>query len=827
MGIKSTFSVINRVISDIILRRIDDRYVISTKDVINITGFDFDKKCVYLRPHKQLPLYCISILSSGNMPQSVHYLENIIETYSADEDSRLFCFYTKSNFSFDETYSDFATKQNLYIFSHSKILLEEIGDYFSAELLEPLKIFNAILDIGLNSQYSNDIITLDVQSIMGTIKLEIDDMAVYFKTLFAEGVYNAISETPDSSFQAYQGVGHNGFMGVGKPDIIGVLSSTWRGYLNINLELSSRKTRNIVEFQKRVVSFVDPDEEVRNGYRRMYDEVEKNPSQYVIANIVFVTDNARTVQKVSDSLNINFIKKRIFSKNILYKTPILSRDGDYDFPMHASFAKNYIQNVIRRNDIVAVRPPMLQGRDVVGNYTTFNPYESPAPHTGVIAKTRSGKTYFVLSLISGALRCTIELNPYYIKDNRNSLKNSPVIIRNANRLGSEVEIVHFDVGYSGEKYVHQLQKTYPSKVHINSDNLNDLRFGLTDVKTIKKGNKLVVDKTDALFLSKTISTLLRLNGEEPLTSHESSSIMDKLAQLFSEKSFKTLIIGKLKEIGGYEKVLADIEEYLERKLDDYEAISDLNLPEKFSFMNVPILSDIIRLLENTANSIRIDKEEKKVWQSAALKLKSLSEDQMYAYYNRVRIPNVSYFYMELETLKKMGDNVLIPIYLMLFQQLYRLKLSNAQYEKNNSRTTKEVIFILEELHNFTKIPELRDLINSATLEAARYGIVFIFISQNSEHFPESLLLNLGNRVVMPAPKEELEMQISELPLFWKTDGDANSDNNEDSIRFFKKYSKRFHAIIKNSNGLFSFHPHSTREKIWLFNSDAVATELIV
>jgi hypothetical protein len=824
---KEALSVINRVISDVILRRIDDRYIITTDSAIGITGIDREKNCIYLKPHQGFPLYGISLEKGGNLPRTIDYFERLVETYSnTNEDARLFCFYTKSAFLIDEIDDTFCTKQNLYIFSFSNMLIEEIADYFDIKLMEPEASLKALLDIGLNSQYYNTTDTLETRSRTENIEMPIDEMAFYFKSIFTEGVYNAISKSSvGKSFHVYQGVGHNGFMGKNRPNIIEVLRQDWRGYININFEFSVKRTSIALREQKKNVMFFEPDKEVRDSYKMMAEEHERNPSSYALANIVFVTDNKKCLQKVSDGLNINFFEKKIFAKDILYTTPILSRDGAYDFLMHTSFAKQYIQQTIRSANIRSSRIATSLGRDGTGSVTRFSVYESPAPHTGVAAKSRSGKTYFVLSLISGALRAKVSLDPNYVPDDRSVLENSPVIIEEAPRLGTEVDIVHFDVGYSGIKWINQLKKCYPEKVHINSDNLNYLRFGLTDVKTVEQDGIVSVDKTDALFLIKTISTLLELNGTAPLTIHESQVFIDKLAQLFAEKKYKSLVIKNLRSLGGYDEILAEVESVMGFEFDEYSSLTDYELPQKYNFLVAPLLSDVINLLETTAASMRISDEEGSIMHSAALKIRPLSEDKMFGYYNRSPIPNTSYFYMELESLKKMGDNILVPVYLMLFQQLYRLKLGAAQEAKNHNKTAKETFFIMEELHNFTKINELRGLLEAATLEAARYGIVFFFISQNADHFPDSILLNLGNRIIMPAQEEEREMQIGELPKFWKTEEVSGADEADKGIWFFKNYAKRFNAVIKNGNGLFTFMPHSTKEKIWLFNSDAVATTI--
>ena len=121
-NVRATFTLINRVVKDIILRRIDDRYIVGVDTAFSITGFSEAERRIYLRPNENFPLYGIALSSGSNLPTQISYFERLVETYGANEDSRIFCFYTKSPFRLYGEDEDFCTKQNFYIFSHSKIL---------------------------------------------------------------------------------------------------------------------------------------------------------------------------------------------------------------------------------------------------------------------------------------------------------------------------------------------------------------------------------------------------------------------------------------------------------------------------------------------------------------------------------------------------------------------------------------------------------------------------------------------------------------------------------------------------------------------------------
>ena len=822
----STLGVIHRVVKDIILRRIDDRYVVGVDAAFTITGFSEHDNCVYLRPNQSLPLYGISLSSGSNLPNAIGYFQRLVETYGANEDARLFCFYTKSAFTIEGQKTDFCTKQNLYIFSHSKILLQEIAQYYSTTLMSPKSQLRALLEIGLNAEYYSDMQSLEMKSYLEVLDIPIDKMAYLFRTLFAEGIYGAVSksELNQSNKRLYQGVGTNSFFAPSKPDMIGAMQEEWKGYLCFILEINTKKVEWEIKQRKNYVSKIELDKEVKEGYKMIEKEFEKNPSHFLLMNCMLVTDNQSTIQNISEALNINFVEKKLYAKDILYNTPIKERDLGYDFIISSEDAKKFIVQIHRYHNPQLTRPAEICGRDVNKNYTVFSFYESAVPHTAIIAKSRSGKTVYILGLIAQALRAKIIHDPNYIEDHRDVLTNSPVVVKSAERLGKEIGIVQFDIGYSGLKWITQLERCLPKQVNIYSDDLNKLRFGLTDVRTFVESGKTFIDKTDGLFLTKTISSLLELNGEVPLTTHESQAIIDVLAELYANKSYKGLTFGQLKEIGGYETLLSEIESEL-GSLDDYASTTEVVLSKKLSFCQVPLLADIIRVLKIRSKAQRIEQAERDIFLATSLKIKALAEDPFFGYYNRSNIPSLDYFYMELESLKKLGDNIFIPIYLMVFQQQYRKDIAKAQEAKNNNRPTIEKIYIMEEAHNLFKISSIASFFGEVVREAARYGIVFVFITQNAEDIPSEILLNLGNRILMPAPGKDRENQIAQLSYFWQTSDESNKESKEENANFFKRYSKQYTAVIKNANGVFMLEQFLAKEEIWLFNSDAVSVKL--
>jgi hypothetical protein len=819
-----TRAIIAQIIQDIFLRNIDNRYIANSKSAFSITGYSDIDNCIYLYPEQQKPLYGIKVERKSNIPLEITYLKRLMELFGGDTDARLFIFYSKSPVLFQNKVDNFCTKNSLYIFSHSKTLIKELSNFYNADLLKPIEIVRGLLDIGLNNRYMSDSDSLDLKAIHELNEIPEDELFYIFKTIFAEGVYDAVSKDSNSSYKVYQAVGTNSFFTHNKPDLISVLSYDWRGYLEITLELNSTNIGNIIRAKRSLSSKIDTDKEIKKGFRLLEEKFNEEPTDFVVANMVYVMDNDTILQQVSEDLNISFIEKRAFKKDILYRTPILERDVDFDFIVKTEDAKKFLSAFLLSNNRKRSRVAESAGKDITNNYTTFSFYETALPHTGIIAKARSGKTFFIQNTIFDALRADIVKDENYIPDNRTIIENSPVLIKEAKRLESdEVGIVHFDVGHSAEKSVNQLKKRYPNKVDIYADNLNLLRFGLTNVRAVDNNGKVEIHKSDALFMVQTINTILELSGQELLSANESNKVINALAKLFAERKYAGLTIEHLKQIGGYDELLDRLDKEL-GGLDDYATTVELNLSKEYNFLQVPLLSDVITELEFQKANFRGTKEDNEIIAKAVMKLKSFEENPMFWYYAKNNISDASYFYMELESIKKLGDQIFIPVYLMMFQALYRRDIERALKAKNMNKDAKEVIYIIEEAHNFFKVSSFKKMFDELSREAARYGIVLVFITQNANDIPEDILINLGNKIIMPTTGEDKELQINEIPYLFQLENEQNKAIKEKVIDFFKRYSKQYSAFIQNANGVSTFAPYASKEKVWLFNSDAVAKQ---
>lgn len=827
MGIKNTinkvFGSAIDIAQDIIAHQVDRQYMIFDK-ALNIYSYSSVEGCVYTSPDDKDAIYGVQIETDDTTPRIFSYLPMIIEGYGYEDDARLTIFYSKSKMTIDDTFDDFVTKQSVYIFTPLRGIAEEIANFYQKDKMTVTEIQNAFLDIGLFNEYTNNNQTFEVNSDLPKRELiNADTMAFKFKTYFAEGVYKALGKTmlnPCSKYEVYQGIGINTRLPEGKPDLIGAMGGDWLGYLSITMMFGQDYVKKEVkEWYKQSKTF-DIDQNIKNGYKQFTEEVlEADTSKYMISNIVAVTNNGRAMRVLSDKLNVKFVKKNLFVKDIVYKTPMLQIDGSMSFLAYTADMTKFIQSIHKKHKIkpeksVREEGKNMYGADIAGNYTTYSFHETGgSPHWSIIAPTRSGKTFFLLKFIQQSIGAEIVRNPEVHSDKKS-------IVRNCTKLG-DVQIVMFDIGSSAIKWIQALKDYAPKQVSFYEEDLENLRFGLTDYRWNEKLQK--ANEEDIMFAFATMSLLLHLNGEEELIASEKAEIKDAYERIMIEGKFEGKSIRQLREIGGYDVIIEQLKDVYdageyEKEFEFLKTTEFRDVPVAIAFVQKPLIKDIITEMNMKRNNTAVTEKEKETCAGAIQKLEIINANPIFAYYSKENIAVTDYFYMELEKIKALGDKVFIPIFMLIFQKLYRRDVENALRLKAQGKTPPKMIYSIEEAHNFTRLPMLKEVLDIILRESARYNISLGFISQKGSDYTSDMLYNIGSRIVMPS--EDTGKQGLELKEYWSED-ESTESGSTDGQAFFLKRARRFYAFIKNGAGIITIKPPVTKEEEWMFNSNPV------
>jgi len=805
------------ILQDIILRKIDNRYSLFD-DTINVYGSDEISKCIFLRPNNERPLFGVSLSGTSNIPVKLSNFEEMVRNHSFKDDARIIVFYNKSKMLLDGIHEDFCTKQNVYLFTPVQQIAEEIAYFFETDTLSPNEIMNALFDIGMVNRYYNDTETFDIHSAFDIGNFTPDDMGIGFRSIFAEGVYNAISrdnECLSSKYKLYQGIGSIGSFPDKHPDMKQLMREKWHGYIAFIFDFNERRVKGYIAETRSSTRNFEKNKEIRNIYKELKDEVEEGGlgADYCVNNIYALIDNPSAINRISSALNVTFIEKSVFRKKIIYGTPITQRDGSCDGLGFSKDNASYIQAIHKRHNIKTPKSNDIYGVDIMGNYISYSFSETgESPHWSMIAPTRSGKTFWIMKMVSQSIGAHITPKSLsQIMDERD--KGYALIpldkVEYCTRLGDR-RVVQFDVGYSALKFATELKRRYPDDVILFKDDLDNLRFGLTDIRFNYNTNQL--NQEDINFSLSIISLILELNGEKILSAQERGEIEEALTRIFIEDIYTGKELIKLEEYGGYDEVIEKLKEKLGDEYDPYARTTELGLRgTDLDFIQKPLLSDVIKELSNKANNVMTKENDRKACENAISKLKVITKSDIFSLYSKSSIKDSFYFYMELETIKGLGANIFLPIFMTIFQKLYRRDVLRAQWFKDRNKVPPKVYYIIEEAHNFTGIESLKKLFEILLRESARYNIHLGFITQDANDLPEELINNIGTRIVMPSNSISGE-QLKKG--YWGT-----GDKAEIPSAFYDRYKEKYYAFVNYGKGVVTIKPPVSEAEERLFNSN--------
>jgi len=803
------------ILQDIILRQIDNRYTVFN-DLINIYDTDEELSCVYLKPERKRPLFCVSIATDSNLNKKLEILPNLVQNHGFKDEAKVIVFYSKSKMLLDEIHTDFCTKQNVYLFTSLREIAEDVSYFYDTEILSVNQIFDALFDIGLVNRYWNNKKNFDVRSTFDIGTIASDDMNYGFRTIFSEGVYHTLSRDNDvltPKYTLYQGVGSNSVFTGDKPHIKALMRDSWTGYVAFVFDFSTKRVKGYINDLRRQTKNFEKNKEIRDAYKWLKEEKLESGdvSDYLITNVVALIDNPKAINRISSALNVTFMEKSLFRKNIIYGTPITQRDTSCDGLSLVSDSLNYIQSIHKKHNMASPRSRDVYGVDVTGNYISYSFSETgESPHWSMVAPTRSGKSFFIQALISQSIDAVIvpktEIEMEELFNDKTALVKPREKIVSCSRLG-ERKVVQFDIGYSTLKFASELHRRYPSDVILFKDDLNNLRFGLTDIRFDYETNQ--INQEDINFSLSIISLILEVNGEPLLTAQEKGEIIEALTRIFIEDKYVGRELIKLEEFGGYQDVLAKLKASLGEKYDSYARTTDLNLRgTELDFLQKPLIFDILKELGNKANNVMTKSNDRITCENAMSKLKVVSKSEIFSLYSKSNIADSNYFYMELEVIKGLGESVFLPIFLTIFQKLYRRDVIRAQYLKGIGKEAPKIYYIIEEAHNFMHLQSLRKLFEVLLRESARYGIMLGFITQNPTDIPQDLLGNIGTRIIMPS-NSITGSQLVEY--YWK--------GHKESGDFFDKFSEKYFAFMNYGKGVITIKPPVTKDAESLFNSN--------
>lgn len=829
--IAQEISFYNTTLKDVVLKKIDNRYV-NFSTALTIYGEDKRERCVFVGEDNTLPLWCLELSKSGS--ETVFMDNRIFQKIAIKNGNRPNCkftiIYSKRPVRVDGE-EDFYVKQSTYLFSYDRRLIKEIADEFDIELMQTNKIIQAFYDLGLINKYYIDKETLALKSRFHFTSLPKDALNnLYFKQVFSEGVYNALVRDEDPSqrnYRLFQGINIDGEYLSGEPDLYRLYQEQWYGYIAMNVNLSHDDTQEYIEGANTSVQFGEKSKEVMDVYREAADNSKKLATMVGICNIVACLDTEEPINRLASLLNVIFIPKSLKAKNILYGTPVTYKDGAYDFITPITTINGWIKSIHKKHNSKARTHKHMYGRDVSYNFVNYSWSETgDSLHWAIVAPTRSGKTFAILKTIQSALG--IEIRPKTEEElevNRKLAQTRGELIINekiikASKLG-KTKVVHFDTGQSAFPFVTELKRSFPDQVHISQDNINHMRFGLINMKYDIE--KQIVDENDLLFSVSIINLILSLGDfkDSVIGGSEEAEFRGAVQRVFKTNRYRGLTIAELEKKGGYDEVIDKLYAYAEQKgieITRHTRTTDLQLEgTSLEYMQMPVLSDVIKEVDRKSQNDSVLQHTRDTCTSLLEKLRIVEKMDMFAYYDKSNIHITDYYYLELQQLKELGTKYFLPAYMITIRRLYRRDFQRAAKLKAMKKPLPDIIYILEEVHNFIKIPILEKYFEVITREASRYHIYFGFITQLPGDIPPAVLKNVGSRMVLSSNR----VTKNDLAYYWSSD-----ENDQEQAKYFADFyhtrKRKYLVFIHSGEGIVTIDQKVSASEAGLFNSNGQA-----
>lgn len=652
-----------------------------------------------------------------------------------------------------------------YLFSYNKPLLQTIGDKFSLTLLSGAELANVILDLFLQNNFY-----IENKDIHRTIELNFNSKYEsnyrVFSKLARENIYQNLNRT--DLYQSYKSVEN-----VDKTNIQQLYKMNFSGAIWTYFDISRKSVENYISKLINTAKWTGK-KQIFMDLKTAYDT---GAERFAIVNSTahFKEIDESILGTFGTSLKVNFLKKDIFKKNTLQKTPLKFRDSEYDFLVPESFMANYISCVHKAR----TRKADFWGFDKNGGFTNYSfAADNDNPHAIIVANTGAGKSYTLQKIITSM----IDVN--YQTHKAENLGKDKVVVR------------YYDIGFSNAKLIDFLKENKEnSLIHVESDFAN---FSYNLVNLDESSNEAF--EGDLMFSADLVSLILSSQaGAEPLTLNEFSTYKEILRDIYTGKVERQRYrILNIKNSKLRNRLLAA----------GYAATEELiNLPEEYNFLKKPLLEEVIKRAELQAQNQQIQSDDRAVFDSLRRKLDSIKKLNYFSDFDTEDATIADFLSMDLNNYKE--NSLFVPIFVSVFQKTYMKDRAYAIKRKAEGKSVSKKLYILEESPNFFRVPYFCIMIEKLALEARKYGVHLILIAQLAEQLPNNILKVADTRILMTSPDKKSDL-IASLKATLNPDAKILKRVEE---------TDKYEMCIWYSKGVFNLKLQISEFENRLFNTD--------
>ena len=654
-------------------------------------------------------VFGIEILGNENIQNFLHkeVVDSLIRDNKDNDDAFLYyVFHKQGKF------------QRQYIFSHNKVIVRTLADYFNVPLLSGLQITNI-----LYNQFLQNSFFIENKQIKQNLEIKKDSLEqepefVSFKRLAKQAIAKSYKEV-----DIYQAFKH---LEMSESNIQQLFKLNFEGSIWFFIDISARHIQNhitrLLNYSK-MVGDKKPFVELQQSY------MVKECDLAIINAVAYLKHyNEEIIGNLGSSLKTSFISKELLRNRHLQKNMIKYRDAEFDFLVKSNYLHNFIASVHKR----CVAKPDIFGIDKNGAFINYSfSAENDNPHLCLIAKPGSGKSVSKQKIMAQMI----------------GLNFSNGECSNLGKEAGQTRIRSYDIGFSDEKFISLLKNNPHNKVaHIESD-FYSFTYNIVNLPDPERNADIF--EADMQFNIDLASVILETQNAQPLTINETAYFKEILRKVYKTKEYQRYRVRDLEN-----KNKEAHQKLLELGYENTTFLADIK-EEEFDYLKVPKLIDIVKFARKQGQNMQLKESDRIDYVELARKLDAIEKLDIFSDFDKISIDDVDVLSMDLNNFKE--SSLFTPIFLSIFQKVYLKDREYALACKRANRPAPKLFYAIEEAKNYFVVPYFTRMLEKVALEARKYNVHLCFVVQNAEHIPLMILKNLDTRIFLLRPDKKLEV----------------------------------------------------------------------
>ena len=182
---------------------------------------------------------------------------------------------------------------------------------------------------------------------------------------------------------------------------------------------------------------------------------------------------------------------------------------------------------------------------------------------------------------------------------------------------------------------------------------------------------------------------------------------------------------------------------------------------EYGFLQKPTLLDLVALLDKSSRSTSLSLTQQTVYSSLLAKMQGLKSFTVLSEYPTGKISeNMDFFYADMGEIKDY-PKIFIALSWLLLKQWMRIDRKSFIERAKNGQPRQKIFYVIEEAHNFFKVPAFARLFQNATKEARKFGVHFMFIIHTVEDVPTDVYASISTKIFIlkSGAADEVKMEI--------------------------------------------------------------------